>query len=88
MIKFRPHKGGLIEAMKEYKEFDTIDEMKNHVVQYYDGMVKFEDIVIGEIMGEDERIGWKAYRHICTKAFGNQKYECPQCIAWCDLGDK
>lgn len=87
MIKYRPHKGGLSEAMEHYKEFNTIDEMKQHIVDYFDGMVKYEDIIIGEIIGEDDRIGWKACRHVCTKAFGSEKYPIPQCIAWCDLGD-
>ena len=62
--------------------------MKRHIVDYYIGLVKYEDIVIGEIIGDDDRIGWKDCRHVCTKAFGSEEYPIPQCIGWCDLGDE
>lgn len=90
MIKYRPHRGSLADAMKEYHEFETIDEMKQYIVSQHNGMISINDIVITEDYGEDKRIGWKESRHICIKKFGNEDYIAlygtPQCIAWCDLG--
>jgi len=87
MIKYRPHRGGLDEAMKEYKEFTDIAEMLKHIEQTHDGMLTTNDIVIGESLGEDSRIGWKSTRYICTTRYGNEKYSIPQCIGMCDLGE-
>lgn len=33
MIIYRPHKGGLAEAMAEAKEFETEEEMKQHIFE-------------------------------------------------------
>ena len=92
MIKYRPHRGGLAEAMAEAKEFDTIEEMKEHVWHTWNDWVvnrqcelfDIDDIVIGDIIGDDDRIGWKNVRHICVRRFGDQMFfEHPQCIGWC-----
>ena len=87
MIKYRPHRGGLDEAMKEYKEFFDIAEMLKYIEQVHDGMLTTYDIVIGESLGEDFRIGWKSTRYVCTTKYGNEKYSVPQCIGMCDLGE-
>lgn len=88
MIKYRPHRGSLADAMAEAREFATIEEMKAHVWNCWngkDGVVWFdiEDIVIGEILGDDSRIGWKNVRHVCIKRCGGEVYATPQCIGWC-----
>lgn len=92
MIKYRPHRGSLADAMSEAREFESIEEMKAHVWSSWnetDEIVWFdpEDIVIGEILGDDERIGWENVRHVCVKRMGNEDYMklygCPQCIGWC-----
>lgn len=92
MIKYRPHKGGLHESMAEAREFRSVDEMKDYIYDQWNGGLEKEffsreDIVIGEPMGNDDRISWKNVRHICVKRFGNEdymeKYGTPQCIAWC-----
>lgn len=33
MIIYRPHRGGLAEAMAEAKEFETEEEMKRHIYE-------------------------------------------------------
>lgn len=86
MIKYRPHRGSLDEAMKEYQEFDTIDEMIQYIVKDWFGYVSAEDISVGEIQGEDDRIGWKAWRYVLTSRVGDTHYDIPQCIGMCDLG--
>lgn len=88
MIKYRPHRGSLADAMAEAREFATIEEMKTHIWNCWngkDGVVWFdmEDIVIGEILGDDSRIGWKNVRHVCIKRCGGEVYATPQCIGWC-----
>lgn len=87
MIKYRPHRGSLMDAMAEYKEFDTVDDMIQHIVHEWWGYIDAEDIVIGENRGPDERIGWKAWRYVLTKRVGDDHYDIPQCIGMCDLGD-
>lgn len=93
MIKYRPHRGGLSEAMAEAREFGTIEELKLFVCDSWNRMLDLdgvkdlhlfepEDIVIGEILGDDNRIGWKNVRHVCVKRIGNDVYEHPQCIGW------
>lgn len=78
--------------MQESKEFYSIDEMKEYVHQQHTilfGKEPFnlDDIVIGDALGDDDRIGWKNVRHVCVKRyFGDdyiKKYGCPQCIGWC-----
>lgn len=32
---YRPQRGGLAEAMKEVKEFDTVDELRSHVASHF-----------------------------------------------------
>ena len=89
VIKYRPHRAMLDEAMEEAREFNTIDEMKDHVYQSWNSEDSFpgcfdrDDIVIGEILGDDDRIGWKNVRHVCIKRMGKEKYSIPQCIGWC-----
>ena len=38
--------------------------------------------MIGEILGNDDRIGWKNVRHVCVKRLGKEIYEVPQGIGW------
>ena len=92
MIKYRPHRGCLADAMAEAREFETVEELKAHVWKSWNetnGVVWFdqEDIVIGEILGDDDRIGWENVRHVCVKRMGSEDYmalyESPQCIGWC-----
>ena len=92
MIKYRPHRGSLADAMAEEREFETVEELKAHVWSSWNetgGIVWFdpEDIVIGEILGDDDRIGWENVRHVCVKRMGSEDYMAlygsPQCIGWC-----
>ena len=92
MIKYRPHRASLEDAMSEYKEFDSYDELKVYVAEEWRKSIGTElfsadDVVIGSILGDDDRIGWKNVRHVCIKRLGKEDYikmyGCPQCIAWC-----
>jgi len=83
MIIYRPHRGSFEDAMKKAKEFETMDQMKNSIVNDWDGNISKEDIVIDDKTINDSRNGWKDTRNICTKRIGNVIYDCPQCIGMC-----
>ena len=90
IVKYRPHRGSLDEAMKLYKEFSTIDEMYEHILSDWNSsgfgeLFSKEDLSISESMGDDERIGWKNYRYVCVTRIGNDVYDTPQCIGMCSI---
>jgi len=87
MIIYRPHKGSLVDAMAEAKEFNNEQEMKEYIVKYWDNYLSLDDIVIDDNPINDDRIGWKDTRYVCTKRLGEddymKKYGYPQCIGMC-----
>lgn len=87
MIKYRPHKGLLTDSMAEMQPFNDIAEMFKYISEYWHGAISPTDIVISESYGMDERIGWNSWRYVCTTRIGNEKYDTPQCIGMCDLGE-
>ena len=87
MIKYRPNRGNLQESMNAFRTYETIADMLNAVAHENFGYFKPEDISISESFGEDDRIGWKSWRYVRTKRYGKEKYEIPQCIGMCDLGE-
>ena len=87
MIKYRPHRGSLEDAMREALEFADIADMLKHIEEQWDGAIETKDIVISESHGKDERIGWESSRYICAKKCGDEVYDIPQCIGFCDLGE-
>ena len=91
MIKYRPHRGGLVEAMMYAKIFENIDDLKRHICEEWniDGLrlIEGDDIVIGEIIGDDNRVGWKNIRYVLTKRCGAQQYAYPQCIGICTFDE-
>lgn len=54
---FRPVREFLDEAMKEVRNWDTLEELKKLLPSYVDkeGKIEFTD------QGEDKRIGWRSY---------------------------
>lgn len=89
MIIYRPHRGGLAEAMKEAREFETIDAMKAHIVASWteacDGRRPFEpeDIVIDDEAINDPRNGWKDTCYVCITHCFDERYPTPACIGMC-----
>lgn len=95
-IKYRPHRELLMDAMREEKTFETIDEMLDYIVDDLNStfkpissdvppIVSKEDLSISEDLGKDIRIDWTETRHICTKRLGTDVYETPACIAMCSF---
>lgn len=93
MVKYRPHRGSLEDAMKEYREFSTVEEMFDFIVedwnQYFMCPFTKEDLSIGEELGVDSRVGWSNTHHVLTNRFLDRDYikiyGTPQCIGWCSL---
>lgn len=87
MIVYRHHRGSLDEAMKTARTFENEKEMIQNICDDLNAvipnMVSESDIVIGDIIGDDDRIGWKNVRHVLAKRFGPENYVHPQCIGFC-----
>lgn len=93
MIIYRPHRGSLKDALKEAKEFDSIDEMKQYIyndwkklyleLNYKDAPFEVEDILIDNESIEDKRCGWHDTRYVCIKRMWEENYNIPQCIGMC-----
>lgn len=90
MIKYRPHRSTLSEAMKEAKEFNTVDEMYDYIVSNWnmdEKLITKENLSIGEKLGKDTRIGWKETRYVFINRIGNEIFSDPQCIGMCSIED-
>lgn len=83
MIIYRPHRGSLKEAMVLRKIFKTEAEMFEYISSQNDGFVNVEDLSIGEILGDDTRIGWKDCRYVLTSRYGKERFAVPQVIGTC-----
>lgn len=84
MYIFRPHRYFLADAMAEAKEFNTKEEMFAYIIEHHShNQFDISDLVIGKLVFPDDRVNWHDTRHVCTKRFGNKKYETPQCIGMC-----
>ena len=91
MLIYRPHRGSLAEAMAEAKTFNSFDEIKEYVANKWNSVwgyniLKQNDIVLDEESHNDDRIGWKNVRYLCTKKLGDEdyikEYGRPQCIGF------
>ena len=85
MIKYRPHRRTLAEAMAEERSFETEEQMLEYVEAQWNGVFEKEDLVIGDDVGKDNRIDWRETRYVCTRRFGDAKYDVPQCIGMCSI---
>ena len=89
MIKYRPNRSTLEEAMANAKEFDNLDKMYDYIIADWNNSdVKLfdkEDLSVSKDLGADRRIGWKETRYVCVKRMGSQIYEHPQCIGMCSI---
>lgn len=89
MIIYRPHRCGFAEAMALAKKFETIEEMKEYIVQEHTDKnmgqaFGLEDIVLGNERKRDPRNGWKDTCYVCVKRYYSEdyieKYGAAQCI--------
>ena len=85
MVYYRPHRGMLYHAMSQMKVFNSIEEMLEFIAQELSEYLTIKDLSITHDFGKDCRISWKETRHVCTRRFGSEEYESPQCIGMCSI---
>lgn len=88
MVIYRPHRAYLSDSLAHAQEFETMDDMKLHIVRCYEEVKGYkpfdlEDIVVMDDSVDDSRCGWHDTRYVCINRFGEEKYEYPQCIGMC-----
>lgn len=74
MIIHRPHRGGLNESMKEARQFTSLGECINTLIQEHNNSHSFQvtenDIyLIPYGLNGDDRIGWKDVFMICCAPY-------------------
>ena len=88
MFRYRPHRSTLEDAMKEAREFITMDQMFDYIVNTDPfHLLQKEDLSISENLGKDDRIDWSECRNVLTKRYGKDVYDTPQAIGWCSMED-
>lgn len=85
MIKYRPHRGSLDEAMAEARTFVTVEEMFAYIIKENPLLFSNANLSISENVGKDNRIDWSETRYVCTDRFGTQFFEKPQAIGFCSF---
>ncbi len=80
-IVYRPVGGGLAEAMGRTKQFDTIKEMFEFLVEQHNHAFEINNLYIS-YYGYDSRIDWDTYL-ITTTRYGRDKYDTPQATGYC-----
>jgi hypothetical protein len=75
MIIHRPHRGGLNEAMKETRQFTSLGECINTLIQEHNNSHPFFKLSESDIylipygLNGDDRIGWKDTFMICCAPY-------------------
>lgn len=88
MVKYRPHRGALCDAMAEMKIFDSVEDMFHYIVEDwkpYGNPFDVGDLTITCDEGKDERINWKEGRYVCTRRMREKVFDEPQCIGMCSI---
>lgn len=88
MFRYRPQRGLLEDSMREAKEFITMDQMFDYIVNTDPfHLLQKEDLSISENLGKDDRIDWSECRNVLTKRYGKDVFDTPQAIGWCSMED-
>lgn len=89
MIIYRPHRGGLAESMAEAREFDSVEDMVNYIVeQHTDESIgpafDADDVVFGALEAiNDQRIGWRNQQYVYTMRYYDNRYSSGMVIGMC-----
>jgi len=60
-MKYRDHKGSLSESLETTMEVNSIDEIKNHLNNFYNHFGKSVVEIKFKHIGMDKRIGWDTH---------------------------
>lgn len=90
MIKYRPHRGTLADAMLEEREFESLDEMYEYIANVWNSCCLVElftkdDLIVSDDFGKDDRIDWKETRYVCTRRMGHTVCDAPRCVGMCSI---
>lgn len=74
MVIYRPHRGGLKEAMAEAREFPSVEDMLAYIVEEHTDAVwgpafDLDDLVLGREARDDSRTGWHDTRYVYIKRY-------------------
>lgn len=88
MVIYRPHRGGLEEAMAEDREFSSAEEMLAYIVEVnidpeWGPAFALEDLVLGSKIRDDFRIGWYDTRYVSTRQYHGAVFDPPVPIGFC-----
>lgn len=88
MVIYRPHRGGLEEAMAEAREFSSGEEMLDFIVAEHTDAERgpafsLNDLVIGSEARHDPRTGWHDTRYVCTRRYYGERFDPPAPIGFC-----
>lgn len=72
---YRPAAGGLSESMAYAKEFPDLESLLDYVAaqgidETWGQMYSREDLVLGDWVKDDDRIGWKNCRYVVLTRYG------------------
>lgn len=84
-ILYRPQRELLAEAMAELKEFSSVKEMLEYLVEAHEKAFEIRDIYISYYC-YDERIEWETYIVTVGRYYTEdylKKYHSPQAIGFC-----
>ena len=84
-ILYRPQRSLLAEAMAESKEFSSVKEMLEYIVEEHEKAFDISDIYISYYC-YDERIEWETYILTVSRYYTEnylEKYHHPQAIGFC-----
>ena len=83
-ILYRPHRGGLREAMDEAMAFDTKEELQEHAQQHWKYLYPEGRVIFGRTDIEvDERIGWLTTYVLLQRDPKDEKST--TCVGMCDI---
>lgn len=80
-VIYRPHCGGLAEAMGKQKSFDDVCEMLDYLVETYDNAFCREEIHLTYYC-YDDRIDWETFLVTGDRLY-SQKEHGPEVIGFC-----
>ncbi len=88
MVIYRPHRGGLAEAMEEAREYQSMEEMLAQIVAEHTDDERgpafaLEDLVLGSETKDDPRIGWHDTRYVCTRRYFSERYDPSAPVGFC-----
>lgn len=60
-MKYRDHRGSLDESMKTVIEINSIQELKDHLNEYFSQFKESVEEIQFDYLGMDNRVGWVSY---------------------------